>query len=442
MTEKTKNKNIMKKLTLLITVLLTAKLLFAQYNKIDTSFYSEALGEVKMVDVYFPPGYDENPDWSYPVICYLHGWNGDQNTMGSEMMSLTQSLINDGIIDPIIMVGADSSPDPFGGSMYVNSSLWGNYEDYMINDLINWIDASFRTIPEKGGRALLGQSMGAYGAFRYGIFHRDKFKALAAHAGILGFNKEIWMDIIRQQIINENQPGPPYYYDYGSGGLFTKGTFLLSGAFSPNAVTTQTYINPPVVEYLWDENADYIDSIYTKWQPFDLSEQIKQLTIADSIGIYFGCGTNDGFLLYPLHEAMQDTLDAIDLPYEFYSHNGNHGMPAGFKQGSLIFIDSLLMPPAIYTGISTIVKDNHSSLNVFPNPFEKSVTIRFNGADGGETKIGIWNCLGQEVIRLYSGNLAQCFYQSTFDTNKLPEGIYFCRVQIGNETITKKIIKL
>ena len=101
----------MKKLTLITAILLSTSILFGQY-KIDTSFFSEALQEEKMVDVYFPPGYDENPDLYYPVIYYLHGWTGDQNAMGT-MLSWAQSLINNGTIDPVIMVGADNSPEPF-----------------------------------------------------------------------------------------------------------------------------------------------------------------------------------------------------------------------------------------------------------------------------------------------------------------------------------------
>ena len=80
----------MKKFTLISSSLLTTIVLCGQFNKIDTSFFSEALQETKMVDVYFPPGYDENPDWCYPVIYYLHGWTGDQNTMG-EMLSTVQT---------------------------------------------------------------------------------------------------------------------------------------------------------------------------------------------------------------------------------------------------------------------------------------------------------------------------------------------------------------
>jgi S-formylglutathione hydrolase FrmB len=435
-----KNKNIMKKLKLISVILFAANMLFGQY-KIDTSFYSIALGEEKMVDVYFPPGYDENPSWCYPVIYYLHGYGGDQNTMGTMIAWLT-SYINNGIIDPVIMVGADNSPDPLGGSGYVNSILWGNYEDYMVNDLVEWIDNSFRTIPERKGRALLGQSMGGYGAFRYGILHKDKFSVLASHAGVVNLHDAYLREQMQQAVIAESVPGPPYYYNFFGTGINTKLCFLACAMTAPDTNSPQTYINPPIVEFFMDENGDYIDTVLAKQEPYDIIFLINSLSASDSVGIFFGCGENDNFFFYPGHLALKDTMDLLGIPYEFYSHSGDHTMPGGFKDQALTFIDSLLMPPALYTGISSIVKDNHSSLNVFPNPIETSVTIRFNGAGGGETKIGIWNCLGQEVIRLYSGNLAEGFYQSTFDTYKLPEGIYFCRFQIGDETITKKIIKV
>lgn len=431
----------MKKFTLITTIMLTANMLFGQYNKIDTSFYSEALGEDKMVDVYFPPGYNEHPDWHYPVIYYFHGWNQTQNNMTAILFTV-QNLINNGWIDPVIMVGADNSPDPFGGSMYVNSVLWGNYEDYMINDLINWIDLSFRTIPEKDARAIVGQSMGAYGAFRYGILHKDKFKAFAAHAGTVSFDKDFGLQTWRQQIILENQPGPSYFYDYSTDGSFTSAAFLAAGAFSPNANTPQTYINPPVVEYIFDENANFIDSIVQKWQPFDITQQIKQLSPLDSVGIYFGCGTNDDFLLYPTNAALNDTLNSLGIPHYFYSHTGSHLMPNGFKQGALIFIDSLLMPPGPYTNIHPISKSEHLFiLKNYPNPFYNSTTIQFELSEYSFIELDISNNQGQQVGLLFAGNKNAGIHQVVFDASTLPRGIYFCSLQTGNKVLTKKIVK-
>jgi enterochelin esterase-like enzyme len=163
----------MKKLTIFTALLLIAQSMTGQVNKIDTLFYSTTLDEIKMVDVYFPPGYDENPNLYYPVIYYLHYYTGNQNSM-SEMFSSLQNLTNNGTIDPVIMVCADNCPEPFGGSMYVNSIVWGDYETYMTEDLVTWIENSFRAIPDKDHRGLIGHSMGGYGAFRFGILHKDK----------------------------------------------------------------------------------------------------------------------------------------------------------------------------------------------------------------------------------------------------------------------------
>ena len=197
----------MKKLTLITTLLLATNILFAQYNKIDTSFYSESLSADMLVDVYLPPGYDEHPDWYYSVIYCLPAWGSDQNEMGTHYLASLQSYINQSLINPVIMVCPNNNPLPFQGNMYVNSSLWGNYEDYNTNDLVNWIEDTYRAKPnDRNARGLIGQSMGAYGAFRYGILHKDKFRALAAHAGIVTINKDLWLESARQKVILEH-PG-------------------------------------------------------------------------------------------------------------------------------------------------------------------------------------------------------------------------------------------
>lgn len=434
----------MKKITLITTIILTANLLFGQlYNKIDTSFFSEALQEEKLVDVYFPPGYDENPDLYYPVIYYLHYWSGDQNSMGSEMMSWTQSLINNGTIDPVIMVGADNSPEPFNGSCYINSTLWGNYEDYMTSDLLNWIESSFRAMPGRDYRAVMGLSMGAYGSFRFGILHKDKFKALAACAGPICFDVDIYLETCRQQIMLENQPGPPFSYYFENGPQFTRAFFLFCGAASPNLNSQQAYIDPQIINYAFDENANFIDSVVLQLQEYDAYELIQQLTPEDSVGIYFGCGTEDSYLLHPSHLAMKDRIESLGLPYEFYSFDGPHYMPGPFKQRALTFIDSLLFPPTPYTAISDPLGQLAlPDFDVFPNPFTQFTTIQYELFENSSLKLEIWNHLGQNVKILYKGYKNPGIHQLRFDASMLPDGIYFCQLKVGNEMVTKKIIKL
>ena len=53
---------------------------FVSGQIIDTSFYSPALGVTVNTDVYLPPGYTGSPDTLYPVIYFLHGWGGSENS--------------------------------------------------------------------------------------------------------------------------------------------------------------------------------------------------------------------------------------------------------------------------------------------------------------------------------------------------------------------------
>jgi hypothetical protein len=154
------------------------------------------------------------------------------------------------------------------------------------------------------------------------------------------------LDSTRLHVLQQNQPGPPFFYDYYNSGSVstTQFMFLVFGAFAPNLNTPQTYINPPIVEFPLDENGDYIDTIVMKAKNQSIDHLIHQLYPEDSVGIFFGCGSGDASI-YPCHIAFMDSLEMLGLPYEFYDHTGGHIMPAGFKQRGLIFIDSLLSPP-------------------------------------------------------------------------------------------------
>lgn len=105
----------MKKFTLLIGILLATNFATGQINAFDTTFYSPALDDTIDVRVYLPPGYDDHPDWYYPVIYYLHPWrNGPFSMTG--FANLAEDYINDGTIDPVIILCADNYTGPFDGT--------------------------------------------------------------------------------------------------------------------------------------------------------------------------------------------------------------------------------------------------------------------------------------------------------------------------------------
>jgi hypothetical protein len=269
----------------------------------------------------------------------MHGWGGSQNS-AETIMDEAETLINNGQIEPVIIVCADNGNTPFMGSFFTNSLLNGDYADMNVDDLVDWVEANYRAISNKKSRALMGQSMGGFGAFRYGILFKDKFSIIAAHGSPINF--DLALTPIAQEVINENLPGPPYFYDWSNTELFTQMIFAMSGAFTPNLSSPQTYISPQNVEFPLNDLGNLIDTVYNKWKVFDPVSYINQLTTSDSVAILFGAGSNDNLHLYPSNEAFRDTLDLLGLPYEWYAHSGTHGMPLGFKIRALEFIDSVM----------------------------------------------------------------------------------------------------
>jgi len=351
------------------------------------------------------------------------------------------SLINAGTIEPVIMVGADNSPAPFGGSCYMNSILWGNYENYMVNDLINWMDDSFRTIPDREARGLLGQSMGGYGAFRYGILHKDKFCVLASHAGTINFQDEYFMTQMKPAVMQENGTEPPYFYDFYTTGLMTKFYFVVSGAGTPDTNSPQNYINPQIVQFPMDENGDYIDTVTVKFNSFDIPFLIQQLAPSDSVGVFFGDGENDQLFLYPGTLAIKDTLDLLGLPYEFYSHSGGHFMTTGFKERSLIFLDSLLMSPGPIPHIYKIqVEKPNTTLHCYPNPCRKVLNIEFELSQQDFIRINLYNLMGMEIGQIYSNSHEKGTHKLEWDRGHLHSGVYLLKLHTSHGTKIQKII--
>lgn len=142
-------------------------------NKIGTS-------PVRRMVVYLPASYDSTTT-RYPVIYFLANpfreYRADFDT--NDAQGLFDRAISGGVISRFILVSVDMTT-PLGSSWYVNSPVTGNWEDFMVQDLVPYIDANFRTLPSRDSRGILGDFMGAYGAIRFGMKHPDVFGTVYA----------------------------------------------------------------------------------------------------------------------------------------------------------------------------------------------------------------------------------------------------------------------
>jgi CubicO group peptidase (beta-lactamase class C family)/S-formylglutathione hydrolase FrmB len=400
-------------------------------NYVDDSFYSEVLQYQVNVKIYLPPDYNSSPDIYYPVIYHLHGYGINQNSL-LFYAPTANTLIDSAVIDPFIIVCPNNQAGPFSGTMYMNSPLWGDYVTCNFEELVNFVEENYRAIPDKNKRALMGQSMGAFGCFENGPSNKDKFRAIAAHgyAGVF----EACLDNWQSQVIGEQSAGPPYFYDFYSGGFMTKLGFLVSGAYAPNQNSSQAWINPPIVDFVYDDQGEYIDTVLSKWLGHSGHQLVKQLNPSDEFGILFGCGENDNLGFYPGSVALKDSLESYGIPFRFIQHNGGHGMPLSFMREAYIFLDSIFNMTA--TGIEETICG--LDVSVSPNPMIDHTRVILNSVHSGPVELTLYDMTGTCLKKeFYRANLQGI----KLDMRNFPKGLYICRIMTGNKTVTKKIIK-
>jgi S-formylglutathione hydrolase FrmB len=138
--------------------------------------------------VYTPPGYDDSPGQRYPAVYVIQGYTG-QVTMWRARRPYRQpfpdaadAMFARGDAPPAIVVYVDAWT-AYGGSQFVDSPGTGKYHSYLCDEVVPWVDARYRTIPDAAHRGIAGKSSGGFGAMITPMLRPDLFGALATHAG-------------------------------------------------------------------------------------------------------------------------------------------------------------------------------------------------------------------------------------------------------------------
>jgi len=137
------------------------------------------------VSVYLPPSYDTAPHSRYPVVYVLHGftdtdlgWFGWREHFVNVPAAMERG-IDAGTVREMILV-IPNAFTTYEGSMYSRSATTGDWETFVAEELVDYVDRNYRTIPEPAGRGLAGHSMGGYGTLRIGMKRPDVFSSLYA----------------------------------------------------------------------------------------------------------------------------------------------------------------------------------------------------------------------------------------------------------------------
>jgi S-formylglutathione hydrolase FrmB len=138
--------------------------------------------------IYVPPGYDDDPDARFPSVYVIQGYTGhvamwaNRQPYRQPFLETADQVFASGETPGCIVVYVDAWTT-YGGSQFVDSPGTGPYHSYLCDEVVPFVDAHYRTIPDRESRAITGKSSGGFGAMITPMLRPDLFAALATHAG-------------------------------------------------------------------------------------------------------------------------------------------------------------------------------------------------------------------------------------------------------------------
>jgi len=285
------------------------------------------------VSIYLPRGYDNRRQQRYPVVYLLHGYGGSDEgwygpntksafqSAGTSLPAVADKIISSGRAREMILVMPNAFT-LFQGSMYSNSVTTGNWEAFITQDLVAYVDSRYRTLPQRASRGLAGKSMGGYGTLRIAMKYPHVFSSIYMMSACClkaSLNPSdnwgvVWdqADALAKAEALRSLAGVPT----ADGG--TMRTLARAAAWSPNPK------NPPFFFDLPSKGGQLQPEVIARWAanaPLAMIDQyVPNLKKLHAIG--FDVGDKD-FLL-AANKELHSVLAQNEIPHSFEIHDGDH----------------------------------------------------------------------------------------------------------------------
>jgi len=268
------------------------------------------------VFVYLPPSYATEKNRRYPVVYFLHGYGAKAEAYWKlmEVPATADKLMSSGALHEMILVHPDAYTI-YNGSMYSNSPTTGDWETYLTRDLVEYIDAHYRTIANRDARGLAGHSMGGYGTLRLAMKYPEVYSSIYAMSSCCLMNNPAAprppAPANRPPADKEGKAGPP-------AGVFAKVFSAEAAAWSPDPK------NPPNFFDLPTENGTPRPEIVAKWianSPLAMVDQYVS-NLKEYRALKMDVGLQDG--LADSNKQMDASLTELNVPHTFETYEGNH----------------------------------------------------------------------------------------------------------------------
>lgn len=292
--------------------------------------------------VYLPPSYNTS-EKRYPVVYYLPGY-GDTAMIGFRLPDSMDTLIESGQIEEMILVVAPGD-SKVGGSFYVNSPVTGNWEDYIVEDVVGYVDGNLRTLPQAESRGISGHSMGGFGALNIAMHHPEVFSAVYSMSPGL-FDPEgmaeslMFADerLIARFVEYENELASLSVEDAARRKSSSPQQFTLAYGY---AFASNPDRHPPYFDYPYQEVDGTLvrdDEIWAKWESGFGGIDSEVIQYRDNLlmlkGIVVDYGIYDENQWIPRGvEYYGEQLSAAGIPVRVESYGGNHSNQLAVRIG-------------------------------------------------------------------------------------------------------------
>jgi S-formylglutathione hydrolase FrmB len=286
--------------------------------------------------VYVPPGYDTSAQ-RYPSVYVIQGYTGQLAMWGNRspyrrpLPEAADAMFAASQAPPAILVFVDAWT-AYGGSQFVDSPGTGDYHSYLCNEVVPFVDARYRTVPDRRHRAISGKSSGGFGAMITPMLRPDLFGSLASHAGdalyelcyLAEFGKSVRLLRAYDGDIGR------WWSDFTSRVAFTNPAdqnllmmLGISACFSARPDGTPELPFDPVSGVLRED-------AWARWLDWDPVRMVPRhaAAVRSLHAVWLDAGTRDEWYLDLGAQAFRDQLQRVGLPDErvhFELFEAGHG---------------------------------------------------------------------------------------------------------------------
>lgn len=289
----------------------------------------------RSVAVYLPPGYDES-DAEYPLFVDLAGFTSSGlkhigwQSFGENVPQRVDRLVASGKMGPVIL----AFPDGFttlGGNQYIDSPVFGNWEQFLVNEMIPLLESSYRVRKGAGHRAVFGRSSGGYGAMIQGMRHGNRWAGIASHSGDTGFDIIYRGDLYgaADALAEHGGDVDAFMADLQEARRIRGDQFHVLMTLAMAATYDPDTAAPYGVRLPIDLQTGAMDrERWGRWlshDPLTLVElPATQESLRELKGLFIDCGSRDQYRMHYGVRALVRRLEALGIEHHYEEFDGTH----------------------------------------------------------------------------------------------------------------------